>query len=392
MFAALRSRYAAFSERILCSLSEIERHDVRVFDHWFYRERGWTWLVVIVGATTALAWIASKLPWNMTFGEAAVLFNTLVLALLWSALSAWFGYRRFHGKVFRFVVLTMTMVLAGAFVGGTVADFARGREPLSWLADQAKLRHLVMGALAFGFAYVVIVALIARMRNREYAATTARLEAEARQSELSRQLAESKLKLLQLQIEPHFLFNTLGSAQQLAEKKAPEAARLIADLVRFLRATIPSMKEETATLGDEATLVAAYLSIMQRRLGDRLAWRVDVPDALRPMRLPPGMLITLVENAVKHGIEPAIDGGRIDVGVDVDDAPTGRRATIRVADTGAGLAAPPGQGLGLANIRERLSLLYGDAASLELLQNVPGGVVARLSLPYAAAFPPPTGR
>lgn len=391
MFAAFRSRYATFSERILCSLSEIERHDVRVFDHWFYREGGWGWFVVIVGATTALAWIASKLPWNMTFGEAAVLFNTLVLALLWSALSAWFGYRRFHGKVFRFVVLTMTMVLAGAFVGGTVADIARGREPLAWLADQAKLRHLVVGALAFGFAYVVIVALIARMRNREYAATTARLEAEARQSDLSRQLAESRLKLLQLQVEPHFLFNTLGSAQQLAEKKAPDAARLIADLVRFLRATIPSMKEEAATLANEAALVAAYLSIMQHRLGDRLAWAIDIPAALQPMKLPPGMLITLVENAIKHGIEPAITGGRIDVGAGVDDTATGRRVTIFVADTGAGLAAVPGQGLGLANIRERLRLLYGEAAALDLAQNEPRGVVARLSLPCTAPSPPTTG-
>jgi sensor histidine kinase YesM len=391
MFAAFRSRYATFSERVLCSLSEIERHDVRAFDHWFYRERGWGWFVVIVGATTALAWIASKLPWNMTFGEAAVLFNTLVLALLWSALSAWFGYRRFHGKVFRFVVLTMTMVLAGAFVGGTVADFARGREPLAWLADQAKLRHLVMGALAFGFAYVVIVALIARMRNREYAATTARLEAEARQSELSRQLAESRLKLLQLQIEPHFLFNTLGSAQQLAEKKAPDAARLVADLVRFLRATIPSMKEESTTLANEAALVAAYLSIMQHRLGDRLAWGIEVPAALQPLKLPPGMLITLVENAIKHGIEPAIEGGRIDVGARVDDAATGRRVTIFVADTGAGLAPVPGQGLGLANIRERLLLLYGGAAALDLAQNEPCGVVARLSLPCDSLALPATG-
>ena len=151
------------------------------------------------------------------------------------------------------------------------------------------------------------------------------------------------------------------------------------------------MKEESATLGDEAALVAAYLSIMQHRLGDRLAWRVDIPDALRPMRLPPGMLITLVENAIKHGIEPAIEGGRIDIGVQVDDATTGRRATILVADTGAGLAAVPGQGLGLANIRERLSLLYGDAASLELLQNAPRGAVARLALPCTAPFPPITG-
>src|SRR5512132_4124528 len=100
-FASLKTRYDAFAQRLFASLSEVERRDVQAFDRWFYRERGWRWLLGIVATTTLGAWFASMLPWNMTFLEAAVFFNTLVLALLWTGLSAWFGYRRFHGQLFR---------------------------------------------------------------------------------------------------------------------------------------------------------------------------------------------------------------------------------------------------------------------------------------------------
>ncbi|EFK97383.1 protein containing Signal transduction histidine kinase, internal region domain, partial [sediment metagenome] len=119
--------------------------------------------------------------------------------------------------------------------------------------------------------------------------------------------------MLQLQIEPHFLFNSLGSAQQLAEKGAPEAARLIANLIRFLRAATPALREDVTSLAQERTLVEAYLGIMKTRLADRLAYAVDIPASLADAVVPPGMLITLVENAIKHGIEPLPAGGRIDV-------------------------------------------------------------------------------
>ena len=185
-----------------------------------------------------------------------------------------------------------------------------------------------------------------------------------------------------MQIEPHFLFNTLGSAQQLAEKGAPDAARLIADLIRFLRAATPAMRENASTLGQEAALAEAYLSIMRTRLGRRLSFAIDVPSALADIVLPPGMLITLVENAIKHGIEPAPDGGEVRVSAARD----GDVLAVTVADTGAGIdgGGAPGQGIGLANIRERLGLLYGSHASLDLAENVPRGFVARMALPAMA--------
>lgn len=339
---------------MLASLSEVERRDVKAFDQWFYRGGGWRWIVLIVGLTTLIAWFASMLPWNMKFAEAAILFNVLVLLLVWSGLTAWFGHRRFAGRLFRLVVTGPLLALAGGLTGAAIGGFIKGVDPLEWLYDSAKLRHVVIAALVFGVLFTLIVALIASLRNREYAALAAHLEAERRQSELSRQLAESKLKMLQLQIEPHFLFNTLGSAQQLAEKGAPDAARLIADLIRFLRASTPSMRDEIATLAQEATLVRAYLAIMKTRLGTRLTYSVDVPENIEALTVPPGMIITLVENALKHGIEPAPGGGTVRVAATCNTTAAADRLIVTVADAGAGLASAPSQGIGLANIRERL--------------------------------------
>lgn len=382
MTGKLKTRYDSLVERILSSLTEIERRDVRSFDQWLYHDGGWHWLVGIILTTTGAAWVAARLPWNMTFLEAAVLFNVFVVVLVWAGLSAWFGYRKFHGNAFRLAVMGPLLALLGAFVGASIAGLIKGVNPFDWLYDSALLRHVVTGALVFGFLYTFIVALIANLRNREYRALAANLEAEARQSELSRQLAESKLKLLQSQVEPHFLFNTLGSAHQLAEKKAPEAARLIADLIRFLRTTTPSLRDETTTVAQDAAMVRAYLRIMQTRLGERLQWSVAIPEALDDAALPPGMLITLVENAIKHGIEPLPAGGRIDVTAVQETELDGRRIVLTVADTGAGFVdAPVGRGIGLTNIRERLALLFGARARLEIFANTPRGFVARLALP-----------
>jgi sensor histidine kinase YesM len=377
----LKSRYDTFEQRVLATLSEIERRDVRAFDHWFYAQRGWRSLIGVVAVTTLVAWIASELPWNMTFGEAAILFNLVVLTLIWSGLGAWFGYRRFQGRFFRYIVAAPLLALAGALVGASIAGLIKGVDPFSFLSDSTKLRHVITAALVFGVLFAFITALIAYLRNREYRALTAHFEAEARQSETSRQLAESRLKLLQLQIEPHFLFNTLGSAQQLAEKGAPDAARLIADLIRFLRAATPAMRDEVTTLKAEAGMIGAYLGIMQTRLSRRLTWRVRVPDELAEITVPPGMLITLTENAIKHGIEPSPRGGEVDVSAELH----GADLWLTVADTGAGFTDKPSDsGIGLLNIRERLDLLYGSRAVLELEANEPRGCRARIVLPLVA--------
>jgi signal transduction histidine kinase len=380
--SGLRLRYAILTGCASTPQSEVERQDMQAFSRWFFRERGWRWIVYLAGATTLVAWGVSRLPLNLSFTKAALLLNVVAFMMAWACVGAWFGYRKFQGKALRSTLITLIFVPLGAAVGGTVADFAQGRPPFAWFTNDTSFRSVVITSLAFGFLYAVTVALIANLRHRVYLEKTARLEGEARQSELDRRLAESQLRLLQLQIEPHFLFNTLGSAQQLAEKGAPDAARLIADLIRFLRASTQSLRENATTLKQDAAMVAAYLAIMQTRLRERLRYTIDIPDTVGKLSIPPGMLITLVENAIKHGIEPSPAGGAIAVSAQLFAGDGDARLAIVVADTGAGLSgSAPGQGIGLANIRERLTLLYGERASLELEENEPRGFRARLTLP-----------
>ena len=305
MFAALKARYDAFSERVLASLSEIEREDVKSFDRWFYGSGGWRWLVGIIAATTFFAWIASNFPWNMSFLEAAVLFNVVMLMLLWAGLTAWFGYRSSAASSSATSCSAPLLALVGAFVGAGVAGLVKGVDPLAWLQDSAKVRHVVIAGLVFGTLY-----LARRRADRRICATASTRRSprisrrSARQSDTVAPARRVEAALLQLQIEPHFLFNTLGSAQQLAERGAPEAARLISNLIRFLRAATPSMRNEATTLapGSRADRGLPRDHEAPPRQAPRLR-RVESRTSCRARALPPGMLITLVENAIKHGIE-----------------------------------------------------------------------------------------
>ncbi|HVO90087.1 MAG TPA: ATP-binding protein, partial [Casimicrobiaceae bacterium] len=160
---------------------------------------------------------------------------------------------------------------------------------------------------------------------------------------------------------------------------AQRAATMTAALTRYLRQAIPDMRGESSTLGRELELARAYLEIMTIRMERRLAYSVEAPAGLASLPFPPLLLATLVENAIRHGIEPKPGGGRVDVRAFAID----RRLIVEVADTGAGFATESGSGVGLANTRERLAALYGDAAGLELEANEPSGVVARVWIPLA---------
>jgi LytS/YehU family sensor histidine kinase len=152
---------------------------------------------------------------------------------------------------------------------------------------------------------------------------------------------------------------------------------MLGSLIRYLRAALPQMREQASTLGREVSMVQAYLEIQRVRMGDRLAFAIDLPVALTTRPMPPMMLISLVENAVKHGIDPLASGGRIHVSATMD----GTTLSVAIADTGAGLSEHAGMGIGLANIRERLVTLYGTDARLDLHENQPQGVIAKLSWP-----------
>jgi sensor histidine kinase YesM len=267
------------------------------------------------------------------------------------------------------------LALVGALFGATVAAVVGGENPITMFERVGK--HVLTVGLAFGVIYASLLGLIVGLRNRELRALNAKLVVDAEKAKLGTQLTESRLRLLQAQIEPHFLFNTLGAVQQLAEGRAPEAAALSGHLIRFLRNSMGSFGERPVSLGDELVVVESYLRIMQSRLGERLSLRIDVPESLRRCTLLPTMLLTLVENAIKHGIEPSPAGGEIRVSAHRSDS----MLAIEVADTGVGMSETLGDGNGLRNVREQLALAYGDVATLALVENEPHGLIVRLTIP-----------
>lgn len=203
-----------------------------------------------------------------------------------------------------------------------------------------------------------------------------------------RQMAESELKLLQAQVEPHFLVNTLSNVQFLIETDPPAASRIMAHLIEYLRASIPQIRGRSTTLGQEGRLVNAYLSIMAVRMGRRLRFEVSIPSELEAADFAPLMLLSLVENAIKHGLDPVAEGGevRVEAHCEPGSGEAGR-LVVSVSDTGRGLdaaalqpAQPAGGGLGLANLRERLQALYGARARFSVSPRSPRGTLARIEI------------
>jgi hypothetical protein len=204
--------------------------------------------------------------------------------------------------------------------------------------------------------------------------------ATAAEESLKRQLVEAQLKMMQAQVEPHFLFNTLASVDYLIETDPPTASKMQKNLIQYLRAALPQMREGSTTLGKEVQLCRSYLEILKFRMEDRLHYTVTVPQGLQSAQFPPMMLQSLIENSIKHGLEPKPEGGAITISADIVDG----RLRVTVADTGLGFAAgsQPGTGVGLSNVRERLAALYGGRARLSIDANHPSGTIVTIDVPY----------
>ena len=246
---------------------------------------------------------------------------------------------------------------------------------------------LILGLTPFGLPKQTIGFILLSLGLKVLAGGKRKAELEARDATshadeegLERRLVEARMAALQAQVEPHFLFNTLALIGQLIETDPPQAARIHQNLIDYLRATLPQMRAKGAgTLGRQIEMSRAYLAIMQARMRARLAVSVDVPDHMLSATFPVMMLQILIENAIKHGLEPKIDGGRIDIRANVD----GQMLQVDVIDDGIGFNVHAGDGLGLANVRERLRILYGKRAQLVIEAPLTGGTRASIRVPYA---------
>jgi len=215
-------------------------------------------------------------------------------------------------------------------------------------------------------------------RRREEAAAT-------RETATQKELTVAKLSLLHAQVEPHFLYNTLASAQILTRSDPAKADQMLGNLIVYLRTSLPRTEDSLSTLGEEIERSRAYLEILRLRMGERLAMQIQVPEAMKRVPLPPMMLQTLVENAIKHGLEPSPRGGTVWVTAREADG----KAAITVADDGRGFSDDGGgTGIGLKNVRERLRLAYGESASFAIVSNYPAGVAATITVPLAGPGSP----
>jgi len=333
---------------------------------------------VMVAIVLAVSVAAALNPLFMT-PFVVLLGRTLVIAMV--LLLVFIVAGRWHPS---WMPSWLMRVLAVA-VAAPIATFvvylpAVGGDVSAVLANEGRVSGFILIA-GCGLVIGPLLALSALYRERDAQARSERLQFALERSTLERQALDARLQVLHAQIEPHFLFNTLANVQELVECGSPQAPAVLKSLIAYLRAAMPRLNDEDATLATEVSLVRAYLELMHMRMPDRLSFEVAVPQELLSLRFPSMALLTLVENAIRHGVDPSEQGGRIEVGAVRDAARSALR--VWVVDTGPGMSDKAAPGTGLTNLRARLKGFYGDAAQLELLEQSPHGLRAELVLPLS---------
>ena len=284
--------------------------------------------------------------------------------------------RRVHGKGGLVVTAYYTGVAcAGVLVGFLIVGTALDMDLQRFYASPRMVGGILLNSLVISG----IISAIFFARERESRAQAALVAERLRVEQVERQAALANLRALQAQIEPHFLFNTLANATSLIESDPARAKHMLEAFIRFLRASLATTRRATTTLADEFALLSDFLEVLAVRMGERLAARVDLPDSLASIEVPPMLLQPLVENAIRHGLEPKVEGGTVSISARLE----GERLVLEVADTGVGFRDSGSGGVGLANIRERLLLAHGEAGRLSIREGPAGGTVATVSFPVA---------
>lgn len=317
---------------------------------------------------TLLSSVFLGLLFSTHWGPSALI-HTVVLGLLGMLAFGLFEQwpKRLPRRLARWVLQVLGVALAMPL--GTLVLSMFGARPL-WEIQ------------GLGLLLAPWAALAALVRQKDALARHQALAFDLERSELEREASEARLRLLQAQVAPHFLFNTLANVQALVDAGSPQASTVLQSLIAYLRAAVPRLHETATTLGQELELVQAYLELMHMRMPDRLQYSLHVDETALKMRCPPMTLLTLVENSVRHGIDPSEEGGRIDIHLQRHDD----RCVVRVCDTGVGLRQTGnGLGTGLSTLRERLQLTFGGDAQLRVSAQRPKGVCAELDIPARGA-------
>ena len=289
----------------------------------------------------------------------------------------------------RWLAQALAVVLAAPLATFSVYLLSVEGDVAALFGNEHRLSGL---ALISATALIVglVTALGALYREREAQVRSERLKFALEKATLERQALDARLGLLHAQIEPHFLFNTLANVQALVESGSERAAPVLRHLIAYLRAAMPRLNDTEGTLATELQLVRAYLELMQLRMPDRLRFEITVATEFGALRFPTMALLTLVENAVRHGIDPSEQGGRIELGARRDCA--GSALVLWVQDSGVGLAEHAAPGTGLANLRARLQAFYGTATQLDLIDMTPHGLRVEIVIADTTALAPHSRR
>jgi len=264
-------------------------------------------------------------------------------------------------------------LIIGTICGSYLSTFVSGLSPAD-LFESASLFQL----LAIGVIFGSIITYFLSSREQIVASEAQIQKEKIKRLTSEKKVAEANLELLQAQIEPHFLFNTLSNVLSLLDTDPKKGKAMLVDFIQYLRASLSKIRQEKATLGQEMEMIEAYLSIFKIRMGDRLNYKIELPQNLETISFPAMLIQPLVENAIKHGLEPKVDGGEILISGEAKDG----ILRLEVVDTGDGFKGGKNFGMGLSNIRERLQSLYGNSGHLILEENQPQGLKATIEVPH----------
>jgi sensor histidine kinase YesM len=260
----------------------------------------------------------------------------------------------------------------GSVAGGLFGALALRINPLIFFQKYGLFKVIILGIL-FGS----VISYFFYSREKISAGEALLQEERIKRLLVEKKAAETDLRLLQAQVEPHFLFNTLSNILSALQTDGRAAEAMLLDLTRYLRTSLSRSRQETTTIGQEMDAVRAYLNIFKARMGERLHFNIDIADSAESTLFPPMLIQPLVENAIKHGLEPKVEGGEITIRAEEK----GGVLRVEITDTGIGFQGETASGIGLSNVRERLHTLYGNGARLTLEENHPSGVKAVIEAP-----------